>query len=319
MGIMGSIAMLDIEGIYISAVEKGAGSTVSVRTTGARGGCRGPYFQRSGVGSGIVLDDRGHILTNNHVVAGAERIVVVLGNGNIHEARVIGSDERTDIAVLGTDAKELAPAELGDSDALRVGQPILAIGSPLGLAGGPTVTSGVVSSLHRNLWMSCGNGLSVIQTDAPVNPGNSGGPLVDLSGRVIALTAAQVLYADGIGFAIPINLAKKVSEQIIQHGSVRRPRLGIVAIDVLPRIAYQFRLPNTLGVFVTDVLPGSAAEAAGLRIGDVILAIGEERLGGVHDLLAALGKREVGAAVEMEVRRNGRTERISADLGANPD
>lgn len=310
---------MDIEERYISAVERGADSTVSVRTSGAWARCHGPHFHRSGVGSGIVLDNEGHVLTNHHVIAGAERIMVVPGNGHVHEARVIGSDERTDIAVLSTDAKELVPAELGDSEALRVGQPILAIGSPLGLAGGPTVTSGVVSSLRRNLWMSCGNGLSVIQTDAPVNPGNSGGPLVDLSGRVVALTAAQIPYADGIGFAIPINLAKKVAGQIIQHGSVRRPWLGIVAIDVLPRIAYQFRLPNTLGAFVTDVLPGSSAAAAGLHMGDVVLAIDDEKLGGVHDLLAVLSKKDVGAALEMEVRRNGKTERIRATLGSNPD
>lgn len=307
--------MLDIEERYINAVEKGSESTVSVRTAGAR--CRGPHF-RSGIGSGVVLDDK-HVLTNHHVIAGAERIMVVLRNGHVHEAKVIGSDQRTDIAVLKTKGGELVPAELGDSEKLRVGQPILAIGSPLGLPGGPTVTSGVVSSLKRNLWVSSGNGLSVIQTDAPVNPGSSGGPLVDLSGRVVALTAAQIPFADGMGFAIPINLARKVAEQIIQHGSVRRPWLGIVAIDVLPRIAYQLRLPNTLGVFVTDVLPGSPSEAAGLRMGDVILSIDGEPLGGVHDLLAVLGGKETGAPVELEVRRNGRIERLRATMGTTPN
>jgi serine protease Do len=308
----------EIEERYVQAFDKASESTVSVLAAASQTGpCCG--WSRRGFGSGVVLDKQGHILTNQHVVRHADRIMIVLSNGHMFTGKVVGGDERTDIAVVKIEADELAPAELGDSDKLRVGQPILAIGNSLGLSGGPTVTSGVISSLRRNLHLGHGNEMAVLQTDASVNPGSSGGPLVNLDGRIIAITAAQIPYAEGMGFAIPINLAKNIAEQIIAHGMVQRSWLGVTAYDVTPRLAYQFRFPDTDGIFVAEVLPNSPAEAAGLRMGDVVLSIDDKTLSGVGHLLAALNDARPGQEIEVKVRRNGKMEQIHVTLGTRPN
>ena len=227
----------DLEAAYTQAVERAGASTVSISVAGA---FRGPPFRpfpRRGLGSGVVMDREGRILTNAHTVDGAQRILVGLGDGRVLGAAVLGADEDTDVAVVKVEGDRLQPAEFGDSDQLKAGQPVLAIGNPLGLPGGPTVTSGVVSSLHRSIRLGDGDGLQVIQTDAAVNPGNSGGPLVDLQGRVVALNTATIPYAEGIGFAVPINAALDIARQIIEHGRAQRAWLGIVGCDVDRRIA----------------------------------------------------------------------------------
>ncbi len=308
----------EIEERYIQAFDKSSRSTVSVLVAAPpMGACHGP-FRRRGVGSGVVLDMKGHILTNQHVVSHCDRIMVALNNGHVFQGKVVGGDERTDVAVVRIEADELTPAELGNSDELKVGQPILAIGNSLGLSGGPTVSSGVISSLRRSLITGKGNGIAVIQTDASVNPGNSGGPLVSLDGRVIAITTAMIPYAEGMGFAIPINKAKEIADQIIEHGKVQRSWLGVSAFDVTPRLAYQFRLPSTDGVFVSEVVPESPAESADLRMGDVILSVDDAQLGSVMDLLAILDEKKIGQKVELKVRRNGRLEELHVILGTQP-
>jgi serine protease Do len=302
---------------YVQAVAKASKSTVSVRAAGSFGPPCGPRAMRWG-GSGIVLDDRGHILTNAHVVAKADRIMVLTNDGTVHTGEVVGSDPTVDIAVVKIGDLSTPPAAMGDSDELQVGQPILCIGNPLGLSGGPTVTSGIVSCLCRNLIMGRGEGLPVIQTDAPVNPGSSGGPLVDLDGQVMAITVAQIPYAEGMGFAIPINLARSIAQQLIEKGKVQRAWLGITAHDVDMRMAYHFRLPDTCGAFITEVTRQGPAEGAGLRMGDVIVKLNGRMLGGVSDLLAVLGGLKTGDGVEVEVRRNGRTEKYQVTLGERP-
>ena len=271
-----------------------------------------------GIGSGVVLDKAGNILTNQHVVLDARNIVVTLSDGRVAGGSVVGIDEETDMAVVRIDEEGLVPAEFGDSSSLKVGQPLLAIGNPMGLAGGPTVTSGVVSSLHRNLHQVNGDGLSVIQTDAAINPGNSGGPVIDLQGRVVAIATAQMPRAEGIGFAVPSNLAKKTAMEIIEHGSVRRPWLGIVGYELNRRVAYFYGLSASKGIFVTELSSGGPAESSGIRVGDVLVSFGGRMVSGMEDLVSALKTRKIGETAELEVERHGQTKRIQVALGTRP-
>ncbi len=307
----------DLEAAYIQAVERAGVSTVSISVAGA---FRGPSFRpypRRGLGSGVVMDRQGHILTNAHTVDGAERILVGLGDGRVLGGAVLGADEDTDIAVVKVDGDHLEPASFGDSDKLKVGQPVLAIGNPLGLPGGPTVTSGVVSSLHRNIRLGEGDGLQVIQTDAAVNPGNSGGPLVDLQGRIVALNAATIPYAEGIGFAVPINTALDVARQIVDHGRAQRPWLGVVGYDVDRRIAHYYGLSVSQGVFVVELSEGGPAAGAGIRVGDVLTGVDGRSLAQVSDLVEALREKKIGDAVEVEIERRG-SKKIRVTLGTRP-
>ena len=307
----------DLETAYTRAVERAGASTVSISVAGAVGGPGFRPYPRQGIGSGVVMDAQGHILTNAHTVDGAERILVGVGDGRVLGGAVLGADEETDIAVVGVEGDGLTPAEFGDSDRLKVGQPVLAIGNPLGLPGGPTVTSGVVSALHRILALGGGDGVPVLQTDAAVNPGNSGGPLVDLAGRVVALNAATIPYAEGIGFAIPINTALGVARELLEHGRAQRPWLGIVGYDVDRRIAHYYGLPVSQGVFLVELPEGSPARAAGLRVGDVVTAVDGRSVSRVSDLAAALRGKRIGEAVEVEIERQG-TKKVRATLGTRP-
>ncbi len=307
----------DLETAYTQAVERAGASTVSISVAGAFQHPPFRPFPRRGIGSGVVLDAQGHILTNAHTVEGAERILVGLGDGRVLGGQVLGADSDTDIAVVRIEGDHLQPAELGDSDKLKVGQPVLAIGNPLGLPGGPTVTSGVVSSLQRSIRLGEGDGLQVIQTDAAVNPGNSGGPLVDLQGRVIAVNAATIPYAEGIGFAIPINAARDVATQIIAHGRVQRPWLGIVGYDVDRRIAQYYQLPVTQGVFLVEVSEGGPAVAAGLQVGDVLTSVDGRVLAAVSDLVDALRGKKIGQTVELGFERQG-ARKVRLPLATRP-
>ena len=307
----------DLETAYTQAVERAGASTVSISVAGA---FRGPAFRpypRRGFGSGVVMDREGRILTNAHTVDGAQRILDGLGDGRVLGASLHGADEDTDIAVVKVEGDHLEPALFGDSDRLKVGQPVLAIGNPLGLPGGPTVTSGVVSALHRSIRLGDGDGLPVIQTDAAVNPGNSGGPLIDLQGRVVALNAATIPYAEGIGFAVPINAALDVARQIVEHGRAERPWLGVVGYDVDRRIAQYYGLSASQGVFLVELPEGSPAAAAGLRVGDVITALDDHAVAEVADLVAVLRGKKIGDAVDAQIERQGaRTVRVT--LGVRP-
>lgn len=308
----------DIEDAYTKAVETAARSTVSVSTSaGPFGGPWGPYPRR-GQGSGVVLDSQGHVLTNQHVVAGAERVIVTTSDGRVLPGTVAGGDEDSDVAVVRVEPDGLQPALFGDSERLKVGQPVLAIGNPLGLAGGPTVTSGVVSSLRRSVQLRQTNGLRVIQTDAAVNPGNSGGPLVDLQGRVVAINTITIPYAEGIGFAIPINDALLVAKDLLEHGRVQRPWLGIVGYDVDRRVAQYYGLAARSGILVVEVTEHSPAESAGIKAGDVLVALGDRQLDALADLVEALRDRKIGDATEIEVDRSGQRVRLRLALGQRP-
>ena len=272
-----------------------------------------------GLGSGVIVDTRGHILTNSHVVEGAEDIKVTLSDERSFRAKLVGADAFTDLAVLKIDGKNLPTAPLGDSARLAVGETVIAIGSPLWIEGGPTVTVGVVSALGRSMEQP---GLpmlhDLIQTDAAINPGNSGGPLVNLAGRVVGINTAVIPSAHGIGFAISVSTAKPVLAALIASGRIVRPSLGLDAVSLTPQIAYANDLPIERGALVIRVQPGGPGEGVGLEPGDVITAVDGRPIRDLHHFHESLGRRRVGEAVGLTVWREGVTLGLRAVLGGEP-
>ena len=214
--------------ILINAVEKISKSVVNIASVRMMQDQIFRVFPVEGVGSGVIIDKRGYILTNNHVIEESERLRITLSDGRIFNGKVVGADEATDLAVVKIEPKEDIPvAALGDSDKLKMGQIVIAVGNPFGLTGGPTVTSGILSSLNRSIQTQTGV-LELIQTDAAINPGNSGGPLANTAGEVIAINTAKMPYAQGIGFAVPISTAKSILKELIEKGRVSRPWIEFI-------------------------------------------------------------------------------------------
>ncbi|MEM3955317.1 MAG: trypsin-like peptidase domain-containing protein [Candidatus Bathyarchaeia archaeon] len=271
-----------------------------------------------GIGSGFIFDERGYILTNYHVVEGAERIAVTLTDGRVFNARFIGGYKGLDIAVLKIDADNLVAAKLGDSDKIRVGQRVFAIGNPFGLAGGPTVTSGIVSAVKRTIYSDKGIFRDLIQTDAAINPGNSGGPLVNVDGEVVGINTAIIPFAHGIGFAIPINAAKEVAKEIMLHGFYAKPWLGIAGVSLNRQIALQYDLPVEHGILVVNVVSGSPADKAGIVRGDIILEFDGKRVDRIEDLQKILLEKRHGYECEAIIVRGMRKYRVRVILEREP-
>ena len=273
--------------------------------------------QEQSAGSGVIIDAaRGFILTNNHVIKDAEQVIITLKDRRQFPAKLVGTDPGTDIAVLQISAPNLTALRIGDSDTLQVGDYVLAIGNPFGI--GQTVTSGIVSALGRS-------GLSVegyedfIQTDASINPGNSGGALVNLRGELIGINTAIIGPAGGnvgIGFAVPSVMARAVMEQIVRYGEVRRGRLGIEMVDVPLEAQRKLKLPSLDGALIANVEPGSPAEKAGFRKGDVVTALNGRSVRGPAELRARLGLTPVGDEADMTVIRESGQQRIRARIAA---
>ncbi|MEJ2596959.1 MAG: trypsin-like peptidase domain-containing protein [Anaerolineales bacterium] len=273
-------------------------------------------------GSGVIISKDGYILTNNHVVEGTSKVVVVLADGKQISASIVGTDQYADLAVLKVDNPVPDVATLGNSDALKPGESVIAIGSPLGDFKN-TVTVGVVSATGRSI--DTGKGYSIedlIQTDAAINSGNSGGPLVDLAGEVIGINTLVVrgnglggTIAEGLGFAIPANTASAVADQIIQKGFFARPYLGIRWQTISPDIATTYNLPVQWGAFVSDIMAGSPAEKAGLQKGDIITKIGDVPIDGTHAFINALFAYKPGDTVTLDVVRNGKQMQVQVTLG----
>ncbi|MCW3995544.1 MAG: trypsin-like peptidase domain-containing protein [Candidatus Bathyarchaeota archaeon] len=271
-----------------------------------------------GMGSGTIIDGAGLILTNNHVVGGAERINVTLWNNQVLEGTIEGACAIHDIAVVRVKGKNLQAAELGDSDKLRMGQRVFAIGNPFGLAGGPSVTSGVISAINRTIESERGLIENLVQTDASINPGNSGGPLVDLTGKVIAINTAIIPYAQGIGFAIPINSAKTCTNGIVNEGIAARPWLGIVGLSITEEIARYYGLPVDRGVLVSKVAEDSPAEAAGMEEADIILQIDDVETLRIEDLVREIHRHKIGESVRVFALRDGREHFFELKLSRAP-
>ena len=277
------------------------------------------------VGSGVVLDTEGHILTNNHVVDGYDQYVVTMDDGTTYEAEFVGNDASSDLAVIklkDADASKLTPIEIGDSSKLNVGEWVMAIGSPFGNE--QSVSTGIVSALYRSTAMSSTSGNTIyanmIQTDAAINPGNSGGALVNMDGKVIGINSAKIVAngVEGIGLAIPSNAVQNVISAIMEKGYVPRPYLGVSIFDQQSAARYGYQLNLKKGVYIFQVVPGGPADQAGLRKGDVITAIDGDDIKGVSDLRAKIAEHSVGDKVELTIQRGGQERKASLTLEEMP-
>jgi S1-C subfamily serine protease len=287
----------------IKAVEKVSPSVVSVSTKRLMRYDLFNTFELKGAGSGIIMNPEGYVLTNNHVIEGARTVDVYLNDGKKYEGTVVGTDPGTDIAIIKIDGHNFYSGEFGNSDDIKPGQMVIAIGNSLGLSGGPTVTVGVISAVRRNIPSNQGILENMIQTDAAINPGNSGGPLVDSDGRIIAINNAIIPYAQGIGFAIPINVAKDVANELISYGRVTRPWLGILGMDMNPTLASYYNLASDEGALIVRINEDSPAYHAGLHPGDIIVKIGENTIKGMEDLRHSIWQRKAGKKVKIQILR----------------
>ena len=269
-----------------------------------------PRKQRQvGEGSGVIVDGRGYILTNHHVVANADKLSIRLLDGRELQGSIQGSDPKTDLAVIRVEDRELPVASLGDSDKIQVGEWAIAIGSPFGLQ--ETVTVGVISAKGRT-GLGTGTYEDFLQTDASINPGNSGGPLVNIDGEVIGINAMIIQPGQGIGFAIPINLAKAIMLQLIDRGKVVRPWVGIGLQDLSPELMKSFNVTEKEGAVVSQVFEGSPAEKAGFKVGDIIVTLDGVKIKNSQDVVREVLKKQVGQRVRFGVLREGKEIDVSA-------
>jgi serine protease Do len=310
----------------VNAVEKVNNSVVNIASVRMMQDQLFRVFPVQGVGSGIIIDDKGHILTNNHVIDGTDRLRVTLGDSKQVSAKVVGTDDETDLAVVraepleinSNDAVKFQPVNLGNSEELKVGQIVMAVGNPFGLTGGPTVTAGIISSLNRNVQFENGI-LELVQTDAAINPGNSGGPLINTKGEVVAINTAKIPYGQGIGFAVPINTVKSILNDLIENGRVTRPWLGISTVKLNPRIASFYRLPIVRGALIVNVEPYSPADNAGLRRGDIIEEIDGNKIESPSQISSYIRKKKmVNDRVTVIVNRYGRVYEVPFQMEAHP-
>ncbi len=283
----------------------------------------GPYQNpdgnaQQGLGTGVVVDSKGHILTNNHVVGEADEVTVRLNNDKTYKAKVIGTDPRTDLAVIKIDADKLTPANLGNSDSLKIGEWVVAAGNPFGLDN--SITAGIVSAKGRSI-MGGGQYEDFIQTDAAINPGNSGGPLVNLEGEVIGINTAIFSRSGGymgIGFAIPINMARTVMESLISKGKVVRGWLGVGIQNLTEDLAQSFNVTSTEGALVGHVEDGGPAAKAGLKQGDIIIAMDGTKIKDINQLRNDVAALRPGQDTKLDVLREGRKISVSIEIGELP-
>ncbi len=272
-------------------------------------------YKRQGLGSGFIISKDGYVVTNNHVIEKATDVEVVLENGDKFKAEIIGKDPKTDLAVLKFEPEqELQAVTLGNSDNLRIGDWVIAMGNPFGL--GYTVTAGIVSAKGRSLGFGVYD--DFIQTDAPLNPGNSGGPLFNMQGQVVGVNTAIVARGQGIGFSIPINMAEFVVKQLKEDGKVVRGWLGVYVQKVTPEIASSFGLEEDEGALVSDVEPGSPADNAGIKRGDVITEFDGKKVEDITDLTTSTAVSPPGSEVKLSVIEDGKTKEVTVKLGEVP-
>jgi len=277
----------------------------------------GQQFQRQvqGAGSGVIVDAaKGYILTNHHVIDSATKISVRMSDGRAFDAKVVGSDDQTDIALLQIDAKDLTAVPFGDSSTLKVGDFVIAVGNPFGL--GQTVTSGIVSALGRGN-MGIEGYEDFIQTDASINPGNSGGALIDLTGKLVGINTAIVGPSGGnigIGFAVPTNMVRSVMDQLVAYGNVKRGKLGVEIADVNPGNAAKFGASNVTGAAITRIVAGSAAEQAGLKVNDIVVTLNGAAVRDARDLANRVGLVRAGGDAMVVVIRDGQRKNVTVKV-----
>ncbi len=317
----------------IEIYKKLSPGVVNVHSTSYARDFFGSVEAREGSGSGSVIDQAGHILTNNHVIEGAQRVAVSFGGQRNYAATVVGRDPDTDLAIIKLVERPKEPltvVPLGDSSKLEVGQKVLAIGNPFGLD--RTLTTGVISGLQRTIRARNDRPIEGVQTDASINPGNSGGPLLDSQGRMIGINS-QILspsgVSAGVGFAVPVNVAKRVIPQLLSSGEVRRPKLGIGTRNI-SQLRNADDLPVSEGVIVLQVMAGSAAANAGLRgitvtedgdweLGDIIVGMDSDKIASTDDLYRLLDKHQIGASVQLQIVRDGRRMSLPVRLTETPE
>jgi serine protease DegQ len=317
-------------GSFRAAAQRASQAVVSINTSKAadRPGSTDPWFRfffgdqgavpQSGLGSGVIISQDGFILTNNHVVEGATEIEVALNDSRKARARVIGTDPETDLAILKVNLERLPVITLGNSDALQVGDQVLAIGNPFGV--GLTVTSGIVSALGRNQ-LGINTFENFIQTDAAINPGNSGGALVDVNGNLIGINTAIYSRSGGsmgIGFAIPVSTAKLVLEGIVKDGVVTRGWIGVEPADLSPELMETFGVKAKKGVLITGVLQNGPAALAGVRPGDVVTQVGGKDVANVSELLSTVAALHPGAATQFKLQRREEGMELTVTPGKRP-
>ena len=321
-------------GSYSAAVRRAMPAVVSIYTTKEvkrHPFLNDPLFRRffgeqfdlgpqrsSGLGSGVIVNAEGYILTNNHVVEAADEIEVAISGSKRYPAKVVGTDPDTDIAVLRVAATQLPAITFGDDNNLRLGDVVLAIGNPLGI--GQTVTMGIVSALRRT-GLGINTFESFIQTDAAINQGNSGGALIDVNGNLVGINSAilsQTGGSIGIGFAIPVSTAKQVMEQIIESGSVTRGWIGVEAQDVTPELAESLRLPVTSGVIIAGLAKNGPADKAGMRLGDILVAVEGKAVADSSVMLNLIAQLPPGKPAMFKVRRNSAETELKVTVGKRP-
>jgi len=274
-----------------------------------------PERKQQGIGSGFLISEDGYILTNNHVIEGADEIKVKLSNGKEFTGKIIGRDPKTDLALVKIDATKLHPLKLGRSKDLKVGEWVMAVGSPFGLE--QTVTAGIVSAKGRVI--GSGPYDDFIQTDASINPGNSGGPLINMEGEVVGINTAIIASGQGIGFAIPIDVAKEITPQLREKGHVTRGLLGVMIQEVTPEIAKSLGLKESKGALVSQVTPGGPADKAGIKQGDVIVKFDGKQIEGSHNLPIIVASTPVGKKVAITVLRDGKEIVLQAKIAEMED
>ena len=307
---------------FVDLAEKVGPSVVNIDTVARRkvevvpfpfGAPESRFLEQRGLGSGFIVEPNGLILTNNHVVQGATQVLVTLSDGRKFPARVVGRDPVVDLAVLKIEAGGLPVLPFANDAAVKVGQWVLAVGSPLGLD--KTVTKGIVSALHRRVAIN--ESVQFIQTDAPINPGNSGGPLIDMAGRVIGVNTAIAAQAQGIGFAIPASVARRTLDELRSHGKVSRPWLGVGIQEVTPERARQAGVPP--GLLVIEAYPGTGAARAGLTVGDILVAVDGVPVPTINALRQVILRKAPGDKVIVTLIRDGKHLTVTMVLSEMPD
>ncbi len=295
--------MIDFDDMVTAAVEKVIPSVVNISDVKLMKDAYLHVHPVPGVGSGFIIDKEGCILTNAHVVLGSQEIKVTLEDGRTFPGELRGIDVIMDLAVIHIDAGDLPVPDIAKNRDLRIGQMAIAIGSPLGLVGEPTVTAGVVSALNRSIQTEATFMEGLIQTDAAINPGNSGGPLINSKGVVIGINSAIIPFAQGIGFAIPIQPAMWIAEQLREHGEIVRPWISMNAVDVNPKMVAYYKLNVEKGVMVTKVVPGSEADRSGIAVGDILVRMDKVQINSVLDLIKVMNQHKVGDRITVELFR----------------